>query len=320
LVQRHQKSDVNGSIQFPECWLLQTASDLHFALRSLGANQDEVDHVVSTYDSVCGIPPIILMTPYWRILLPNPPLDLVQRVGPLSNLGRACPVADRNKCVESELAFYETTGKIPAFQFDLTHVGSEYGKLCRKCPSESRIQINNHSSYDFFRSLGGKWSEFCHYVVDEYLFLTVGDLVPTKPSANLVDCLGNLVLFAKDWDPSVPITSVMYPLMGGTDGIDRRLGLFTLDWAIRRLHMEFPDCVYTDAPFLTFGPFIPNLCFDGELPSRVCTLEEEGFKARVITIIKLCVAVIECVARYFLDPPMRTEKSVKIGLLSKVKL
>jgi hypothetical protein len=296
------------------------ARNCSFALRSLGASQDEINEIIESYDTISGIPPILLLEPYWRILLGCPSLDLFRRVIPLSNLGRACPPADRVKCEESEIKFFETTGRIPEFQFDLTHVGSEYGKLCRGCPPQSRIQINSHASYSFPRGFGGKWGEFCHHVIDGYLPQVVGDLVPTRPSADLFDCLGHVVLLASDWDPAAPITDVMYPHLGGSGGVDRRLGHFSLDWAIRSLHSEFPDCVMSDAPFLTFGPFIPNLCFDGTLPSRVSTLAEEGFKARVITIVKLSVSIIECVARYFLDPPMRTEVNVKIGLLSKVKL
>jgi hypothetical protein len=113
----------------------------------------------------------------------------------------------------------------------------------------------------------------------------------------------------------------MYPLLGNDPtGLDRRLGLFGLDWAIRELSRAFPGNVLSDSPYLTFGSFPPNLCFDGELPARVCTLAEEGFKARVITIVMLSASIIQGVARYFLDDSMRTDRNVKIGLLSKVKL
>jgi hypothetical protein len=137
----------------------------------------------------------------------------------------------------------------------------------------------------------------------------------------MFDTFGHLVLRKDDWAVGEPITSVMYPLLGNDPtGLDRRLGLFGLDWAIRELSRAFPGNVLSDSPYLTFGSFPPNLCFDGELPARVCTLAEEGFKARVITIVMLSASIIQGVARYFLDDSMRTDRNVKIGLLSKVKL
>jgi hypothetical protein len=297
------------------------ARNCRFALRKLGATSDEINKIVDLYDDICGIPPILLLKPYWKVLLRSPSIDVSQAVAPLSNLSRCCPLADRDKCTESEKAFFETTGKLPLFSFDLTHVGFEYGSLCRKTGGSSHIQINSHASYDYSREDGGKWAEFRDHVVYKYLYLTIGDLIPTKPNSDLFDILGNLVLYKDDWHPGVPITDVMYPELKSEDSqLDRRLGLFSLDWAIRDLDFNFPGCIISDAPFLTFGPFSPTLRFDGKLPSRVSTLAEEGFKARVITIVKLSASIIQGVARYFLDPPMRTDTQVKIGLLSKVKL
>jgi hypothetical protein len=296
------------------------ARNCRFTLRSLGATEDEVDEIISRYDQRCGIPPIILLPAYWRVLLPKPSMEVFQRVGPLANLGRACPIADRDKCNSSEQSFFVTTGRIPDYDFDLCAVGREYGRLCKFASNRSRIPLNNHADFDFTREDGGKMAHFMETMVDRYLFQTIEQLVTEEPASHLYDVFGNLVLRREDYKVGIPITTVMYPEIGAGDGLDSRLGLFGLDAAIRDLDAQFPGTVSSDSPHLTFGSFPPNLSFDGLLPSRVSTLAEEGYKARVITIVKLAVAVIGGVARNFLDTPMRTDKLVKIGLLSKVKL
>jgi hypothetical protein len=291
------------------------------SLRKLGATAVEINEIIDLYDGRCGIPPILLLPAYWRILLPGASKDVFIRVVPLSNLGRACPLADKEKCEESEKSFFKVTGKVPSFVFDLRELGRRYGELCRGSPPGSRISLNAHAEYSTSREDGGKMGLFIRGMVDNYLLQTIDQLVPEKPTRDLVDVLGNLVLKRDDWREGTPITDVMYPGLGqGGGGLDGRLGLFGLDAAIRDLHAKMPGCVMSDAPYLTFGPFIPNISFEGTLPSRVHTLAEEGYKGRVITIVRLSVSIIQSVARHFLDAPMRTDKAVQIGLLSKVKL
>jgi hypothetical protein len=169
--------------------------------------------------------------------------------------------------------------------------------------------------------MGGKNQEFAEQVVDVFLYKTIDELVVSRPASNLFDVLGNLALRREDWGIGVPILEVLYPLLPhGSSNVDGRLGLFGLLWAIYALHDEFPDYVASDSQFIALGTTPPILRFDGELPSRVCTLAEEGFKARVITIVKLSAAIIQGVARFFVDNSMRTDPLIKIGLLSKVKL
>lgn len=292
-----------------------------FALRCLGASPSEIDDIIARYDDMCGIPPILLLPQYWRVLLPNPAHSLLMRVIPLSNLGRACPIADAEKVRTSEIEFYKVTGKIPDFEFDFSAISRSYGRLCKKTSSQSHIPLNTHADFHSSREDGGKMEHFIVGMVDRYLSQTIDELVEERPPSDLYDLLGNLALRRDDWSIGTPITDVMYPEISGLgDGLDRRLGLFGLDAAIRSLIAEFPEHVHTDAPYLTFGPFSPNISFDGELPSRVHTLAEEGFKARVITILCLPATIVGGVARHFLDNSMRTDLSVKIGLLSKVKL
>lgn len=292
-----------------------------FALRKLGATSTEIDNIVSRYGSLCGIPPILLLGPYWRVLLGDAELSVYRRVVPLSNLGRASPGADVAKCVESEVGFFETTGTIPVATFDLTSFGRSFGEMCELSSLSSRIPLNSHSSFDYSRDAGGKLAEFVSGVIDGFLLKTIDDLVPYGPASDLYDVLGNLALRREDWAIGVPITEVMYPgIARHPSGADARLGLFGLLWAILELHNQFSGMVVSSSPYVVLGSMVPELRFDGTLPSKVHTLSEEGFKARVITIVKLSVAIIQGVARFFLDSSMRTDPMIKIGLLSKVKL
>ena len=291
------------------------------ALREAGLSETEVNIIVNRYDGVCGIPPILLSQPYCRVLLPNQDKSVYDSVIPLSNLGRSSPQADDSKCIESELSFYETTSLCHRNKFDLTKISASYGRLCGRrasAPIRSRVETSSHSSFEFPRSAGGKTEEIRRSVYDTYLYLTIDELVPVAPVGNLYDVLGNLVMMPSEWEAGKPACDCLYLYLGAGQEPDRRFGLFILDWAIRKLR-DF-GVVHSDSPFFSFGYAVPKLEFDGELQARVSALSEEGFKARIITITQLCAAIAQIVARHILDPYVRADPLVKIGLLSSVKL
>lgn len=299
------------------------AKNCRYALRKAGLTDLEIQTVIDRYDQRVGIPPFLLSHPFVRILLPEAPHDVYLRVVSLANIGRASPVADAAKCRDSEISFYSTTSRTWNWNFDFRSISRQYGQLCHQRvapPHSSRIELSSHSSFQFPRSLGGKNEEIRRAVMDSYLIKTVDDFVPEQPNSDLYDCLGNLVLRQSDWSIGEPITSVFYPSLRSEDGFgdDRRFGLFILDWAIRSLsELGMLD---SSSPYVSIGSFCPILRFRGVLESRVSVLPEEGFKARVITITELCVSIVEIVARHFLDPFVRADRMVKIGLLSSVKL
>lgn len=297
------------------------AKNCRHALRSAGMRDDKIDIVVSRLDGIAGIPPILIHRPYMDILLGDCDKSVYSAVVPLSNLGRSSPQADRQKCNESEDKFYVTTSVVPQFTFDFYRVGLEYGRLCASRttpPMLSKIETSTHSSFQFPRSEGGKEQEIRSEVFDNYLYTTVGEIIPTRPERPLYDILGNLVMRPEDWEHGETITNVLYPSLKSENKCDQRFGLFILDWSIRKLWSI--GNVTSNGAFGTFGYLPPSIRFSGSLKARVSTLSEEGFKARVITITELCVAIIQIVLRHFLDPYVRADPLVKIGLLSAVKL
>lgn len=291
-----------------------------FRLRRAGLTESEIAQIISKYGDRVGIPPFLLHPCYVRILLPNPGISLARRVNPFANIGRTAPLADQAKRDESLAAFFRTTSLQWEWGFDFTNITAMYSRMCGgKIPDRTWWTTSTNSSFDSTRDQGGKLGEIIDKVVNDFIYLTIEEIVPYRPSGPLYDVLGNVALQPEDWELGKPITDCLYTDIG-QGFIDQRFGLFGMHWAIHDIESRFRDDFISDSPFISLGESIPKLWFSGSLPSRVEALSEEGFKARVITVTPLSVALLQIMLRHLLDPFVRRDPSVKIGLLSAVKL
>jgi hypothetical protein len=197
---------------------------------------------------------------------------------------------------------------------------TRYARMCGgKIPERTWWSTSTNSSFDFKRSDDGKIGEIISKVVNDFIYRTIDEVVPHRPSGPLYDILGNTALLPQDWGIGRPITDCLY-LDIGSDFIDQRFGLFGLLWAIDDIHSRFPGTLTSDSEYISLGLNPPKIRFDGVIPSRVESLSEEGYKARVITVSPLSVALLQIMLRHILDPFVRRDPSIKIGLLSSVKL
>jgi len=284
-------------------------------------SEEQIDYIVKIYGDLCGIPPIIIHPIYIRVLLPDPCIQDFRNTLPLANIGRCSPPADGTKCEESLKDFFSTTSKQWDWSFDFDHITGQYSKLCTaSVPSYSRWESSSKASFDYPRGEGGKMGEVIDKVMNEFMLLTVGDLVPYKPSDDLYDIFGNIVLKLSDYDPGSPIFDSFYKEMSSGEALDDRFGLFGALWAVQDIYERYPDCVESNSEFHIIGYEPPCISFDGTIDSRISIIEEQGWKARITTNTPLSVTIIQVILRHIIDPFVQFDPLVKIGLLSKVKL
>jgi hypothetical protein len=296
------------------------SKNCRFAFRKAGLSEPEISQVIDRLGDKVGIPPFLLFPCYVRSLLPNPGLIMARKVNPFANIGRTAPFADDAKCEESLQAFFDTTSRLWPWEFDFTNITTKYARMCGGViPCQTWWSTSTNSSFDSSRSNDGKLGEIIEKVVNDFIYLTIDDIVPYRPSGPLYDILGNIALLPNDWEEGRPISDCLY-LDIGHDFIDQRFGLFGMLWAIHDIEERFRGDTTSDSPFISLGLSPPEILFTGTLPSRVESLSEEGFKARVITIIPLSVSLLQIMLRHLLDPFVRRDPAIKIGLLSSVKL
>jgi hypothetical protein len=249
------------------------------AFRKAGLTESEISQIIGRLGDKVGIPPFLLHPCYVRVLLPNPGISMARKVNPFANIGRTAPCADKVKCDSSLLSFFETTAAIWQYQFDLTHMVTRYARMCGgKIPERTWWSTSTNSSFDFKRSDDGKIGEIISKVVNDFIYRTIDEVVPHRPSGPLYDILGNTALLPQDWGIGRPITDCLY-LDIGSDFIDQRFGLFGLLWAIDDIHSRFPGTLTSDSEYISLGLNPPKIRFDGVIPSRVESLSEEGYKA-----------------------------------------
>lgn len=315
LLSRHQTD-------FSRAGYCKSARNSVHAFRRAGLNQTEISLLIEDYEGIAGFPPILFEAHYLRALLPSATLLDFKKVLPFGNLARTSPGADSQKCNEGLDNFFSTVEKEWESQFDFSNFSTRYASLCKvPFPSVSRWEASTSSSFDYSSSKGGKLGEVIDKVVHEFMHKTIGELLPDRPLTDVYDPLGHLFLKCDDWDPADPVWEKSYPEYGSGEPLDQRFGLFGVLWSYYDLRERFPKEMSSDSPYFALAQgFTPKLQFWGKIPCRVEPLSEEGWKARVVTITPLSVAILQIVLRHVLDPFMRADPNVKIGLLSKVKL
>lgn len=293
-----------------------------YALRKCGFTELEILRVINTYDEIAGIPPFLLKMPYARILLELPEISDFKNVIPFANISRCAPESDEAGCTEALVKFFLSTSKIWRNKFDFTALSTRYAGLCSgpRVPKFSRWEASSHSSFDFSRSKGGKMGEIIERVVNDFIYRTIDDIVPTCPEHDLIDMFGHVALRRTDWEEGKPMFDCLYPQFSGSEPLDQRFGLFGCLWAIFDLRDRYPDEISSSGEFFALGTDVPVIRFSGVIESRVSALPEEGWKARVVTVTPLSIAMLQCILRHALDPFVRADPLIKIGLLSKVKL
>jgi len=216
----------------------------------------------------------------------------------------------------------ETTSFFWDWNFDFYSIATQYAKLCRSesAPIYSRWEASSKSSLDYSRSEGGKFGEVIDCVVHDFMYQTIDQLIPYEPIGDLLDIFGNVALKNGDWAVGAPITDVLYRDISSGEPTDSRFGLFGVLWAMSDLMERYPEDITCDSEYGILGYAIPTFEFSGTVECRISSIEEMGWKARVVTITPLSVGIMQVILRHCLDPYVRSDPKVKIGLLSKVKL
>jgi len=292
------------------------------ALRRAGCTEEECDIIAERYSGICGIPPILLNSHYVKVLLPDCQLSEYRKALPFANIGRCAPTADAETCRRSIQDFLEVTGSLWDWNFDFSVIAAQYAELCctESAPVYSRWEASSKSSFDYSREAGGKLGEVIDLVVNDFMYKTIDEIVPYRPLDDLYDIFGNVALKCDDWRQGAPITEVLYSDLSSGEFMDGRFGLFGVLWAMSDLIDRYPGEFIVDTEFGILGYEPPSPQFQGTVECRICSVEEMGWKARVITITPLSVGLVQVVLRHCLDPFIRSDPNVKIGLLSKVKL
>jgi hypothetical protein len=294
-------------------------------MRRLGLDESEIMDIVSTQQRR-RIPPFFWTKSLVRCLSGKPKLVDVKRAISPASIGRAAPEGDGNVVKSSLLGFITDTENVREWSFDYSKITSTVLKALRvKVGRATHWEARGTSSREYSRGRDGKRGETKDKIILDFMHLPLCSIVPDPPDQELLDILGNTVLWPENWDEFAPIGTVLYCKRGESLAIcvDHRFGQIGLLWSLLELR-TFPSLEFTvdeDLPCLGEGrtPKIINVV--GSLPSRVTAQPEEGWKVRIITITDFCVSLLGSMGRHLLDPALiELDPLLKIGLRSAVKL
>jgi len=294
-------------------------------LRHEGANETEISDIVRNPRLKCGIPPFLLFREFYPVLFTRHTLESVKRAGPFANIGRTAPDGDCSVKNESLSKFKNTVTKIWENIFSFFWIGYAFAAIATMCMSfgRSRVQFSSHSSRDYTRSMGGKRSEIIDKIVNDFVHKPLKEIVPEEPTGMLYDITGQIFLDPKDWDPDVLLHEVCYPFIREPDDLMAwsTFGHIILLWSVLdALSMDSLKTLSENMVYPGLGYITPSIRFEGYVRTSVKAIPEEGWKARVITITPLCVAIIGIVLRHLFDQMIYDDPLTRVGITSTVKL
>jgi len=294
-------------------------------MKRLGLTELEITDVVSTQGRR-RIPPFFWTKSLVKCLFSTPSFEDVSRATPVACIGRTAPIGDVSVIHAALEGFVSNVGRKEAVKFDFARVTETLLRTlgCR-IPLVSYWEAKGRGSRKYPRAHGGKRGEVQDEIYLEFMHLPLYTILPERPTGDVMDILGNVACYAKNWDGDQPIGRILYAESGNTRDIeiDDRFGMIGLIWSLTELRKldTLQWEVNEDWPFFAVErtPVISKVT--GSVKARVTAQPEEGWKVRIITLTDFSVSLIGSTCRHLLDPVLLSaDPQIKIGLRSKVKL
>lgn len=268
------------------------------------------------------IPPFLLDVGLVRCLLPSPTFVSLSKIVIFGNIGRTTAPPERSDLIANLDTFCDNVESDLDLGIDFSASAKNlFSKLTGRVPKTSEWSLSSHSSLEYSRQHGGKTKEIVDRVVADFCSLMVRDLIGERPSADLFDILGNLVITPETWDKDLNVQHSFYLDMvsNENDEPDSRLGPLGLLWSIIQV-MELGATSNSAFPGLSYQSFEISIPDDLSFRCRISLQAEEGWKSRILTIGDISLYLIGQAFRGFVDPVMKSDRLTEIGLTDKVKL
>lgn len=301
------------------------ASRCKHKMKRLGLTEAQITEVVLTQGRR-RIPPFFWSKALVACLLSTPSFAVISRATPVACIGRTAPAGDLSVINAALEGFVSNVGRVEDINFDFSRVTETLLRsLGCRIPVATYWEAPGRGSRKYPRAHGGKRGEVQNEVYMEFMHMPLYTILPERPTGDVVDILGNVACYSKNWDGDQPIGRILYAESGNTRDIeiDDRFGMIGLIWSLTELRKldTLQWEVDEDWPFFAVErtPVISKVT--GSVKARVTAQPEEGWKVRIITLTDLSVSLIGSTCRHLLDPVLLSaDPQIKIGLRSKVKL